>query len=105
MKIPYTLNNFRGMESNTLDEIKSIQFSPEDVLTEGEDKRVRNTNLEKAIALGKGGNHATFIILKNGDQFYKIETNIIALNEGFVYTKIGLQIPIPCIYSVDFISI
>ena len=105
MAIPYTLNNFRGLASNSSDEIKDVKFSSEDVLTEGEDKRVRNTNLEKAIALGKGGKHATFIILKNGDQFYKIETNIIALNEGFVFTKIGLQIPIPCISSVDFISI
>ncbi len=105
MTIPYTLSNFRGLPTNSPDEIKAVQFSSNDVLTEGEDQRVRNTNIEKAIALGKGGKHNTFIILKNGDIFYKINTNIIALNEGFVFTKIGLQIPIPCIYSIDFIAL
>jgi hypothetical protein len=64
---------------------------------------VRRTNIDKGIALGKSEKYSTYIILKSGNQLYKLKTAITGIIGADVFTKVGLKIPINCIYSVDFI--
>jgi hypothetical protein len=99
----YTLANFRSLPAISKEEIANIQFEDTDVLTRPEDIRVRRTNLDKAISLARSEKVKTSIILKSGEHLYRLETNILSIQSEFTLTSNGLQIPLRCIYSVDFI--
>ncbi len=99
----YTLANFRSLPAISKEELAKIQFEDTDVLSRPEDIRVRRTNLDKAIALGKSEKVKTSVILKSGDHLYRIETNIMNIQGEYTHTSNGLKIPLVCIYSVDFI--
>ncbi len=99
----YSLSNFRSLTANTVDELKKLSFSSEDVLVRSEDLRVRQTNLEKAVALGGSDFLRTALILKTIDgNLYKLEAKVIGLDANKIKTDKGLFIPLVCIYSVDF---
>ncbi|OYU97761.1 MAG: hypothetical protein CFE21_05585 [Bacteroidetes bacterium B1(2017)] len=100
----YTLNNFRGLPISSNEVLQKLSFSEADVLTKMEDIRVRGTNIDKGIALGKSKLLKTHIIIKSGDELFKVESQINAIDANYVYTQTGLKIPIVCIYSVDFLQ-
>jgi hypothetical protein len=99
----YTLNNFRMLPISSKEELTSAQFSDSDVLDRPEDIRVRGTNIDKAIALGKSKKALTCIILKAGNKLFKIESIVIGLDKNFAFLKNGMKIPLLAIYSVDFL--
>jgi hypothetical protein len=100
----YTLSNFRDIPISTNEEISRIQFGSEDVLIREEDIRVRRTNLDKAISLARSEKFSTSIIVKAAQDLFRIESPVLSIEKGFVYTKNGLKIPLTCIYSADFHS-
>jgi len=99
----YTLDNFRMLPVSSMEELTSAQFSDTDVLDRPEDIRVRGTNIDKAIALGKGKKTFTCIILKAGSKLFKIESIVIGLDKNFAFLKNGMKVPVMAIYSVDFL--
>jgi hypothetical protein len=101
----YTLANFRSLPAISKDEIAKIQFEEMDVLSRPEDIRVRRTNLDKAIALGRSEKIKTSIILKAGDNLYRLETNVVSIQADSMTSSNGLNIPLRCIYSVDFMHV
>jgi len=101
----YTLANFRSLPAISKDEIAKIQFEEMDVLNRPEDIRVRRTNLDKAIALGRSEKIKTSIILKAGDNLYRLETNVVSIQADSMTSSNGLNIPLRCIYSVDFMHV
>ncbi|MDZ4667587.1 MAG: hypothetical protein SGJ00_06860 [bacterium] len=98
----YTLSNFRDIPASSKEEIFKIQFHSNDVLVREEDIRVRRTNLDKAMVLGRDEKFITAIILKSGQQLYRVEDIVESIKDEYIYTKNGLKIPIVCIYSTDF---
>lgn len=101
----YTLANFRSLPAISKEDLATVQFEALDVLSRPEDIRVRRTNLDKAIALGRSEKIKTSVILKSGENLYRLETNILGITADAAITSNGLQIPLRCIYSVDFMNI
>lgn len=100
----YLLSNFRQLATENADFLKNIQLADEDVLTRVEDKRVRLTNLSKAISLSKSKKFNTFLTIKDvTGQLHKYNINITGYDLDFVYTDNGYQIPIKAIFSIDFL--
>ena len=98
----YTFRNFRLLPKSTIEDLSKVQFSDQEVLFREEDIRVKNTNLDKAIALANSDLYHTSIVLKSGDDFYKIETKVLHLANGLVQCSNGMQIPTKCVYAVGF---
>ncbi len=61
-------------------------------------------NLDKAISLARSEKFSTSIIVKAAQDLFRIESPVLSIEKGFVYTKNGLKIPLTCIYSADFHS-
>ncbi|MFN4082369.1 MAG: hypothetical protein ACK4K9_01935 [Bacteroidia bacterium] len=100
----YLLSNFRLIPTESDDILKNITLSDNDVLTRPEDQRVRLTNLSKAISLAKSKKVKTFITIKdNNGQLHKFNLNISGFNTQNAITNKGYQIPLKCIFSVDFL--
>lgn len=99
----YTLSNFRSLPVTSKEDLSKITFESGDVLSRPEDIRVRRTNLDKAISLGRSEKYKTSIVLKSGENLYRIETNVVSIQSDSVNTSNGLTIPLYCIYSVDFL--
>ncbi|MCG9880179.1 MAG: hypothetical protein MH472_06235 [Bacteroidia bacterium] len=99
----YTLANFRSLPVTSKDELAKVLFDDTDVLSRPEDIRVRRTNLDKAISLGRSEKYKTSIVLKSGENLYRIETNVLSIQKDSILTNDGLTIPLFCIYSVDFL--
>lgn len=99
----YTLANFRSLPVTSKDELAKVLFDDTDVLSRPEDIRVRRTNLDKAISLGRSEKYKTSIVLKSGENLYRIETNVLSIQKDSILTNDGLTIPLLCIYSVDFL--
>lgn len=99
----YTLANFRSLPVTSKDELSKVTFNNNDVLTRPEDIRVRRTNLDKAISLGRSEKYKTSIVLKSDDNLFRIETNVLSIQSDSILTSDGLTIPLICIYSVDFL--
>ena len=100
----YSLNNFRSLSIINENELLNLNFSENDVLILPEDKRVRLTNIDKAIALHKSKLYKTAIIIKTSNGLTKIETGIVSFANGFLFTTNRFKIPIQVVYSVDFYS-
>jgi hypothetical protein len=100
----YTLANFRNLPVSSKEDLAKVQFDALDVLSRPEDIRVRRTNLDKAIVLGRSERIKTSVILKSADNLYRLETNILSITADSAITSNGLQIPLRCIYSVDFMN-
>jgi len=102
MRSNYSLNNFMNLPTSKVDDIQKLDISDQDVLSDIEDIRVRRTNADKAIALGSSKLYKTSIVIKSKETLYRVDTEILAIRDEMVYTKAGMQIPLKCIYSVDF---
>jgi hypothetical protein len=99
----YSLSNFRHLPSSSVDDLKKMSFDSSDVLTQSEDLRVRQTNIEKAIALKSSTFLSTALILKTQEgSLYKFETKVTGMDSQGVYTSNGIKVPLVCIYSIDF---
>lgn len=98
----YTFENFRLLPFTSKEDLSMVNFSNSEVLLREEDIRVKRTNLDKAIALGSSDIYNTCLVLKSGEDLYKIETNVNHLTDGVALCSNGMQIPITCVYAVAF---
>ncbi|MBC7382695.1 MAG: hypothetical protein H7296_06820 [Bacteroidia bacterium] len=98
----YTLSNFRGLPTTPVEDLTTLMFENTDVLTHDDDVRVRNANIDKAIALANSLENTTTIIIKSTSGLHKIKVIVTGHNNGYVYTIDHLKIPVKIIYSVDF---
>lgn len=97
----YLLHNFRKLEAESLDVLKTLQLPAEDALTQDEDRRVRITNLDKAKNFANNNKVNTYVVLKCEDGMHKFKLNILGNNGVNVFTTEKFMIPIKNILSVD----
>jgi len=82
------------------EDLGSMNFLSEDVLTTAEERRVRLANLEKAVILGNGYKGKVRVIFETTDGVKAVETTVWQAAEDTILLKGGVTIPIHCIREV-----
>lgn len=87
----------------TIDSIKNVLFSKEDVFNTKEDVVIRKCNLNKALTLGNLYKRKVVIKFRTLEGYMKrIEASVWALGEEYISIKGGFNIPIRSIEEVEF---
>ena len=80
--------------------IKDLKFPDEDVLTSKDDKKIRNSDLERALKLGNIEHNKIRIVFKDSDSVKHVETTVWGVTDSRVILKQGILIPIHRIYEI-----
>ncbi|MFN3841047.1 MAG: hypothetical protein ACK4RF_10115 [Cyclobacteriaceae bacterium] len=85
----------------TLEEIRSLQFAGEDVLTSFEDKFEREHKLKTAMALTNSDHESISLFVKlSGGEVVEVVSDLIDLEEDYVEIHGGFGIPVRAIVDV-----
>lgn len=85
----------------SLDEVRTLHFPAEDVLTTFHERYHRRQKLLSAMAQTNNEHEAVWILLKLADgEFVEIDSTLIDLEENYVEVHGGFGIPITAVYDV-----
>lgn len=90
------MNNFESIEKEY---IHSLRFPKQDVLQDREAISLRNSDLNRALALGNLEHAKTKIYFEDNHSKKVVETTVWALTDNRVVLKQGVAIPINRIYK------
>ncbi len=80
--------------------ISGLKFPEGDVLTSPEDKKMRTTNLEKAMKLGNLEHGKIKIIFEDSEGIKQVDTTVWGVTDKRVILKQGAVVPIHRIHEV-----
>lgn len=80
--------------------IPFLKFPDSDVLVEGKDKYLRNSDLIRAQSLGNLEHSKIKIFFEDNESKKVVETTVWALTNTTVILKKGVEIPIKRIYKI-----
>lgn len=81
--------------------IKDLQFTPNDVLTNEYDKKVRKYTAEKASILGNTEKSKVEILFSSNQGQYKVNTTIWHVGDDYIMLKSATAIPLRSIHSIS----
>jgi hypothetical protein len=93
--------NLRELEKITTTDLNTIVPLSADDMINLEDKRVRLTNISKAITLGNSNDFHTDLVINTTKGLVGLHTKVLSIEGETVLVKEGYGIPISCIYSLD----
>jgi hypothetical protein len=80
--------------------IPFLKFPDSDVLVEGKDKYLRNSDLIRAQSLGNLEHSKMKIFFEDNESKKVVETTVWAVTDTIVVLKKGVEIPIKRIYKI-----
>jgi hypothetical protein len=99
----YALTNVKSIKPVPASEIASAAFVQHEVLNEVEDKRVRLTNLSKAVTLGTGAKQKTSLTFDTLSGMTRTEEIVLAFDKDHVWVSGNIKLPMQALRSVDFL--
>jgi len=87
-------------ESIEKESIPFLKFPDSDVLVEGKDKYLRNSDLIRAQSLGNLEHSKMKIYFEDNESKKVVETTVWAVTNTTVVLKKGVEIPIKRIYKI-----
>ena len=85
------------------EEVKTVQFSETDILTDSRDVLQRKTDLNRASALGaQSKSNIKIYFVDNSGKKFKVVATVWAATERNVSLKGEIMIPLKSIYKVGF---
>jgi uncharacterized protein (UPF0248 family) len=82
------------------EQVAGLHFPETDVLTEKDDIKIRNANLERALKLGNLEHAKIKIVFEDTEGVKEVETTVWGVTDKRVILKQGLVIPIHRIYEI-----
>src|ERR1043166_2339024 len=101
-KLMYTLDNVRKVPVVDAKQLATLTPVEAEVLSRVEDRRVRKTNLEKALTLGKSVKFKTSIVFDAKEGRHCVCDLVVSYAKDTVWFPGGINLPLHCIRSVDF---
>lgn len=83
------------------EEINRYKFVMNDVLQTDEERKIRQSQLEKAMILGNGYKGKIKIIFETQEGIKAVETTVWQTGQDNIMLKGGVNIPIRCIREVQ----
>jgi hypothetical protein len=93
--------NLRELEKITIADLSTIVPLSADDMISVEDKRVKLTNISKAITLGNNNDFHTDVVIYTTKGLVALHTKVLSIEGETVLVNEGYGIPISCIYSLD----
>lgn len=94
------INTIFGISSIGKEEIGKINFVSEEVLVSDDQRKIRQSQLQKAMLLGNAEKSKSKIIFATDSGLRKVETTVWAVDDIEVVLKAGIFIPIHAICHV-----
>jgi hypothetical protein len=86
------------------EEVGTLRFSADDVLTEVADRRVRAHNIERACTLGNAHHGKVVMHFRTADgHLYRLETTVWACDDRYITLKAGATLPVRSVTEIEFI--
>ncbi|MBC7449310.1 MAG: hypothetical protein H7330_14755 [Hymenobacteraceae bacterium] len=84
--------------------VSSLRFSPIDVLSHSDDRRIRTRNIERACTLGNAYHGKVLIHFITADgNGHRVDTTIWASDDRYITLKAGASLPVRAITGIEFI--
>jgi hypothetical protein len=100
----YELTNIKSIKSTPANDLSNCTFPDTDILSQIEDKRVRITNLNKALTFGSSSQKGkTSLVLDTTNGRVRTEAVVIAFDNESVWLEGNIKLPMSALRSVDFI--
>ena len=85
------------------EQIPSLHFGPNDVLTDPEARKKRMWDLNRATSLGNVYQGKVEITFQTADgKQHRVDTTVWAVDEKFMTLKAGCSIPVTSIIGIEF---
>ena len=84
------------------EDIPTVHFKPNDVLTSIEEIHKRREDLEKAMRIGNNDHGKVKIVFETTNGIFHVDTTVWSVTENNVMLKSSNVIPIRCIHQVSF---
>jgi len=92
----------KTIERINKEEIKDLKFTLSDVLEAPEAKKMRASDLQRALVLGNLLQTKVNIVFKDKTQkFYEVNTTVWSVGDHFVTLKGGVHVPINAIQEIN----
>lgn len=85
------------------EDIANLKFPAEEVLTDENDRKLRNAELERGTTLGNIDHYKIKIIFEDDTSIKQVETTIWAQGEENIVLKQGVYIPVHRIHQVKIL--
>lgn len=82
------------------EDVKNLKFPESDVLASTDEKKIRNSDLERALKLGNIEHNKIKIIFEDNEGIKYVETTVWGVTDSRVILKQGILIPIHRIYEI-----
>ena len=100
----YELTNIKSINATPVNDLANFSFPDTDILTQIEDKRVRITNLNKALTFGTSSQKGkASLVLDTNNGRIRTEAVVIGFDNTNVWLQGNIKLPMSAIRSVDFI--
>lgn len=100
----YELTNIKSIKTTPASDLANFSYPDADILSQIEDKRVRITNLNKALTFGTSSQKGkASLVLDTNDGRVRTEAVVIGFDASNVWLEGNIKIPMNAIRSVDFI--
>jgi hypothetical protein len=100
----YELTNIKSIKATAPNDLTNCTFPDTDILSQIEDKRVRITNLSKALTFGTSSQKGkTSLVLDTNNGRVRTEAIVIGFDASNVWLEGNIKLPMNAIRSVDFI--
>ncbi|MCX8483387.1 MAG: hypothetical protein ORN50_07380 [Crocinitomicaceae bacterium] len=100
----YELTNIKSIILTPANDLMNYTFPDTDILNQIEDKRVRITNLSKALTFGTSSlKGKTSLVLDTNNGQVRTEAVVIGFDNTSVWLEGNIKLPMSALRSVDFI--
>ncbi|MCX6187365.1 MAG: hypothetical protein NTU43_10285 [Bacteroidetes bacterium] len=100
----YELINVQSLTPIAVSDLSNISFVENEILSQIEDKRVRLTNLSKALSFGSSSlKGKTSLVFDTLTGQIRTEAVVVAFDNNFVWLDGNIKLPILALRSVDFV--
>lgn len=100
----YELTNIKAIEATLANDLANYSYPDTDILSQIEDKRVRITNLNKALTFGTSSQKGkASLVLDTTNGRVRTEAVVIAFDNVNVWLEGNIKLPMSALRSVDFI--
>ena len=100
----YELTNIKSIILTPANDLMNSTFPDTDILNQIEDKRVRITNLSKALTFGTSSlKGKTSLVLDTNNGQVRTEAVVIGFDNTSVWLEGNIKLPMSALRSVDFI--
>ncbi|MEI6880169.1 MAG: hypothetical protein WCK82_02340 [Bacteroidota bacterium] len=100
----YELTNIKSIILTPANDLMNYTFPDTDILNQIEDKRVRITNLSKALTFGTSSlKGKTSLVLDTNNGQVRTEAVVIGFDNASVWLEGNIKLPMSALRSVDFI--